>query len=209
MEATTRRPAPEDAGNNAAVTGDPHQRDDHQRDDRTDSTDAVRDLFVAHAADLHAYAHRRVGRDLADDVVAETFRQAIESWERYDAERGSARGWLFGIATNLLRRHWRTERRRLAALRRSDGATESAAADPSTGIDDRLAADDRIARVLGAIADLDAEDRDLLVLVSWERMPQAEVAEALDIPVGTVRSRLHRIRRRLEHVTDESKGDRT
>jgi RNA polymerase sigma-70 factor (ECF subfamily) len=200
VEATTGRTAPEDAGNNAAVT-----RDDHPRD----GTDAVRELFLAHAVDLHAYAHRRVGRDLADDVVAETFRQAIESWEGYDPECGSARGWLFGIATNLLRRHWRTERRRLAALRKSGGAVEAAHLDAWHGVDDRLDADSRVTRVLDAIAGLDAEDRELLVLVSWERLAHADVAEALAIPVGTVRSRLHRIRRRLEHATDESKGDRT
>ena len=80
-------------------------------------------------------------------------------------------------------------------------------------------------RVLAAIAELDPEDRDLLALVSWERMPHAEVAEVLAVPVGTVRSRLHRIRRQLEHATrpttrttegdphehsdEHSKGDRT
>ena len=197
---------------NAAVTDD----------DVQGATYAVRALFVAHAVDLHASASRRVGRDLADDVVAETFRQAIESWERYDPEQGSARGWLFGIATNLLRRHWRTERRRLVALRRSSGDAALAAVDPSAGIDDQLDADARMTQVLAAIVDLDPEDRDLLTLVSWERMPHAEVAEVLAIPVGTVRSRLHRIRRQLEHATarpahgdshehpdQNSKGDRT
>jgi RNA polymerase sigma-70 factor (ECF subfamily) len=201
VEATAWQPAHEHGGNNAVVAGD----------DRTsDATEAVRELFVAHASDLHAYASRRVGRDLADDVVAETFRQAIESWERYDPQCGSARGWLFGIATNLLRRHWRTERRRLTALRRSGDALDRAATDPSTGIDDRLEADDRIARVLQSIANLDPEDRDLLVLVSWERMAHADVADVMSMPVGTVRSRLHRIRRRLEHEsTADPRGDRT
>ncbi len=208
----TRRPTHRSVSDNAAVTDD----------DVPGATDAVRVLFVAHAVDLHAYASRRVGRDLADDVVAETFRQAIESWERYDPEQGSTRGWLFGIATNLLRRHWRTERRRLAALRRSGGETSVTAVDPSAGVDDRLDADARVTRVLDAVTDLDPEDRDLLTLVSWERMPHAEVAEVLAIPVGTVRSRLYRIRRQLEdatarpsqnepheHFDQDSKGDRT
>jgi RNA polymerase sigma-70 factor (ECF subfamily) len=188
---------------NASVPDDPSRK----------VTDAVRALFVAHAVDLHAYATRRVGRDLADDVVAETFRQAIESWDRYDPSLGPARAWLFGIATNLLRRHWRTERRRLAALGRSGGEIRVTAADASAGVDDRLDAGARIARVLDAVTDLDPQDRELLTLVSWERMSHAEVAEVLSIPVGTVRSRLHRIRRRLEDATtpstNDSKGDRT
>jgi RNA polymerase sigma-70 factor (ECF subfamily) len=129
---------------------------------------------------------------------------------------------LFGIATNLLRRHWRTERRRIAALRRSSGEARVAAVDPAAGVDDRLDVDARVSRVLDAVADLAPDDRDLLTLVSWERMPHAEVAEVLSIPVGTVRSRLHRIRRQLEHATahptrgeprehsdHDSKGDRT
>jgi len=212
VETTTRQPACEFAGNNARVADD----------DTHDATDAVRSLFVAHAVDLHAYASRRVGRDLADDVVAETFRQAIESWDRYDAAIGSARGWLFGITTNLLRRHWRTERRRLTALRRSGGEAGVLDLDPSAGVDDRLDADVEVSRVIDAVAELDPDDRDLLSLVSWERMPHAEIAEVLSIPVGTVRSRLHRIRRQLEHATAQSvkaggdqhsdpepKGDRT
>ena len=61
------------------------------------------------AASLFAYLARRVGRELAEDLLAETFRAAIESYSKFDSTRGSEKAWLFGIATNLLRRHWRTE----------------------------------------------------------------------------------------------------
>ena len=167
-------------------------------------SDEIRRLYVEHAADIHRYATRRVGRDLADDVVADTFRHALESRDSYDPERGGERGWLFGIATNLLRRHWRTERRRLTALDRHardrharDDAT-TASDDPLAAVPARLDGSDEVGRVLSAVERLDASDRDLLVLVAWEEMSSDKVAEILGIPAGTVRSRLHRIRRRLD-----------
>jgi RNA polymerase sigma-70 factor, ECF subfamily len=163
------------------------------------ASNAVRALFVGHAVDIHRYASRRVGRDLADDVVAETFRQAIESYDAFDAERGSHRAWLFGIANNLLRRHWRTERRRLAAFERlPDPSSSAVSADPLLSVPDRLDAADDAGRVVDALDELSRSDYDLLVLVAWERMDSNEVADALGIPAGTVRSRLHRIRRQLD-----------
>jgi RNA polymerase sigma-70 factor (ECF subfamily) len=154
------------------------------------------DLYTSHVDVLHAYVARRVGRDLAADVVAEAFRIAIEDLDRYDAARGSQRAWLFGIATNLLRRHWRTETRRLTAMSRY-GATRVPAGDPLLRIDDQIDADADVGRLWAAMAELDIEDRDLLVLIAWEGCSYRETARALGIPVGTVRSRLHRIRRTL------------
>ena len=93
-----------------------------ERDRGVWSDPRAADLYASHVDALHAYVARRVGRDVAADVVAEAFRIAIEDLGRYDAARGSQRAWLFGIATNLLRRHWRTETRRLTAMSRY-GAT--------------------------------------------------------------------------------------
>ena len=76
-----------------------------------------------------SHVARRVGRDLAVHVVAEAFRIAIEDLDHYDDARGSERAWLFDIATNLVRRHWRTETGRLAAMGRY-GATQVPAGDP-------------------------------------------------------------------------------
>ena len=75
-------------------------------------------LFVAYSRDLHRYAARRVGREIADDVIAEVFRRVLEHGDRFDAQRGSERAWLFGITTNVLRNHRRSETRRMAALTR-------------------------------------------------------------------------------------------
>ena len=93
----------------------------------TVDTDSVRSMYDDHSASLFAYLARRLGREFAEDLLAETFRAAIDSYPRFDPTRGSERAWLFGIATNLLRRHWRTERRRLLALERSASMTARAA----------------------------------------------------------------------------------
>lgn len=152
---------------------------------------AARAAFDDHAGALLDYVARRLGPDDAHDVVAEAFRIVIERADEFDPERGSPRAWLFGIATNLMRRHWRTERRRLLAMAR---VRDGGVGDESGAVLDRLAASERVRRVLARAAELSPEDRDLLVLVAWEGMAHRDVADALGIPVGTVGSRLHRIR---------------
>lgn len=165
--------------------------------DRGVSTDTrAANLYASHVDALHAYVARRIGRDLAADVVAEAFRIAFEDLDHYEAARGSQRAWLFGIATNLLRRHWRTETRRLAAMSRY-GATRVPPGDPLLRVDDQIDANADVGRLLAAMAELDVEDRDLLVLIVWEGCSYRDTARALGIPLGTVRSRLHRIRRTL------------
>ena len=160
-----------------------------RRDDRS----AVAELFDEHAPAVHAFVARRLGPAVAPDLTAETFRIAVERWSAYDPALGAPRAWLFGIAANLIRGHWRTEQRRLRALGRADaGSTHEPP--PTDGVDDRTAAATDLARVLDAVAGLPADDRDLLTLLAWEGCSYAEVAIALGIPVGTVRSRLHRIR---------------
>src|SRR6478736_2241220 len=75
--------------------------------------EAIACWFDLHARPLASYASRRVGPNLARDVVAETFRLAFEQYDHFDGTRGTERMWLFGITTNLIRRHWRAEERRL------------------------------------------------------------------------------------------------
>jgi RNA polymerase sigma-70 factor (ECF subfamily) len=153
-------------------------------------------LYDAHVDAVYAYLARRVGADLALDVLADVFEVAVARLDRFDPGRGSERAWLFGIATNLLRRHWRSEQRRLRAWRRAS-ARESVPGDPLLDVAGRLDAAIDAAVVMAEIGELQPEDRDLLLLIAWEECSYAECAEILDIPVGTVRSRLHRIRRQL------------
>lgn len=175
----------------------------------------MRSLYDEHGDALLSYFARRVGRDLAEDLLAETFRAAIESRASFDARRGSPKGWLFGIGTNLVRRHWRTEKRRLLALERTANQTV-VSIDPLLGdaerVVTRLDARSDARSVLTAITDLAPEDRDLLILSGWERLSSTEIGEALGIGAGAVRTRLHRLRAELrrgldtQNIEDTHKG---
>jgi RNA polymerase sigma-70 factor (ECF subfamily) len=152
---------------------------------------------------VFAYLARRVGRDLADDLLADAFRLAIESYGRYDASKGSERAWLYGIASNVLRHHWRGERRHLAALERS-GGQPSTRFDPLLAVLDRVDAESQSIRLLRAVAELDPIDRDVLLLRYWEELSTSDVAAALEMTPGGVRTRLHRVRSQLREAIDNT-----
>lgn len=154
-------------------------------------------LFDAHAGPLRRYLARRAGAETANDLVAETFLVALRRRESYRPELGTARSWLYGIATNLLRHHVRSELRGLQATARLAHTGELSHAGHDGRVAERVDAQARAAQLAGALAKLNPADRDTLLLVSWAGLDAAEVAEALGIPQGTVRSRLHRIRRWL------------
>ncbi|TDV40752.1 RNA polymerase sigma factor [Actinophytocola oryzae] len=154
-------------------------------------------LFDAYARSLHRYLARRVGAENAHDLVSETFLVALNQRHSYDPRRGAVRSWLYGIATNLLRRHVRQELRGLQAAARSIGHTQESVASHEARVADRLDAAVMAARLAGALAELSEGDRDVLLLTSWAGLDSTEVADALNIPVGTVRSRLHRVRKWL------------
>jgi RNA polymerase sigma factor (sigma-70 family) len=125
-------------------------------------------------------------------VMAETFLAAFRHRAGYDLSRQSARPWLYGIATRLIARHRRAEARAYSALARTgvDPVTESFADEVIT----RVTALDARAQLAGALARLKSGDRDVLLLIAWADMTYEEVSESLGIPIGTVRSRLHRAR---------------
>jgi RNA polymerase sigma factor (sigma-70 family) len=152
-------------------------------------------IFDRHAAHIQRYLARRLGQHVADDLVAETFLVAFGKRDRYDRTRSDARPWLYGIATNLVRRHQREEVREYQ-LRATIGPEPD-----QDGHADRVAAQVTAAamhRMLAAaLAALTEGDRDVLLLIAWEGLTYEEVAEALGIPVGTVRSRLNRARRQV------------
>jgi RNA polymerase sigma-70 factor (ECF subfamily) len=153
-------------------------------------------LFDRHATVLYRYFVRRVGAGDADQLVGEVFRVAFERRTTYDLDRPDARPWLYGIATRLLSRHHRSEGRRLRATARllaersrHDDLVERVAA--------MVDASEAWPAVAERIAALPAGERDVLLLYAWEELSYEHVAAALDIPIGTVRSRLNRARKRL------------
>lgn len=157
------------------------------------------DAFRAEFPVLHRYLRRRVGAAAADDLAAETFAVAYARWETFDRSR-PLRPWLYGIASNLMQHHWRSERRKLRAYARTgvDPVTE----DPDDALG-RLDASDQRRQLAAALAELRGEDRELLLLHSWAELTDAELAAALSLPLGTVKSRLHRTR---EHVRNRLTG---
>ena len=152
-------------------------------------------VFERHHPAVHRYLARRLGTDLADELAAETFAVAFAGRGRYDLAFENARPWLFGIATRLAHRHWRREERELRAYART-GVDPAATAPDERGPAraDGAAAGPALA---AALAVLTAEERDVLLLYAWEQLDGPEIAAALSIAPGTVKSRLHRARARV------------
>jgi RNA polymerase sigma factor (sigma-70 family) len=150
-------------------------------------------LYDRYAVMLYRYAYRRLGPDGAEEVVAETFSAAFRRRGRYDPERTDARPWLFGILIREIALRLRAEETRCRALLRVRPDR------PLPGPEDRVAEGVTAQAVRGllvaALSTLAPADRDVLLLIAWRDLSYQEVAQALDIPVGTVRSRLNRARR--------------
>jgi RNA polymerase sigma factor (sigma-70 family) len=118
---------------------------------------------------------------------------------------GSILPWLYGVATNVCRNYSRSQRRHSQAL----GRLSLADIDAPTADDfvDQLDADRRLGRLLDRLSQLPRTEQDVFVLVCWEELSYAETAQALRIPVGTVRSRLARVRRTLKIVDEQERID--
>ena len=152
-------------------------------------------LFDRYASQLNRYAHRRLGAQFAEDVVAEAFTVAFTRRGRYDLAYEDARPWLFGILTKEIAMQRRREVARYRALARvfgdvsEDNLAERVSAD--------VTAQAARGRLSAALAGLSMGDRNVLLLVAWGDLSYEQVAHALDIPVGTVRSRLNRARQKV------------
>ena len=154
-------------------------------------------VFERHFETIHRYAQQRLGPGLADEIAAETFTAAFDRREGYDPSHIDARPWLLGIATNLMSRHWRAEGRRLKAYA---AAGRSLPAGPDA--DGSRIAPDVDPDIMAALRKLTREDRETLLLMAWAELSYEEIADALSIPVGTVRSRIFRARRRMRGLLD-------
>ena len=172
-----------------------------------ESPAAFGELFDRHATTMFRYFVRRVGPDDADSLLGELFGIAFEKRHGFDTERPQARPWLYGIASNLLARHRQREARRLAATARLVNSS-TAPADLLAEVDGRLDASRRWPDVAAAIATLSPAERDTLLLFAWEGMPYEEIAAALDVPIGTVRSRMNRARAHLRELVGEREEER-
>lgn len=159
------------------------------------------DVFDRHYRVIHGFASRRLGSAVADDVAAETFARAFKSREKFSSEGGSALPWLYGIASNVMRMHGRSEVRRLKAYARTgvDPVEDFAGAAA-----DRASADASRGALLGALARLNRRDREIVLLAAWAELNSAQIGEALGMPDATVRTRLARARNRLAQTPELS-----
>jgi RNA polymerase sigma-70 factor (ECF subfamily) len=151
-------------------------------------------IYERHFPVIHGYLRRRFDDQLADELTAQTFLVAFDNRAHFDQERADARPWLFGIAGNLAHRHRRSELRELRAI--ATLTPERGA--PLEGVEARVDAERLRGALARSLADLPAEEADVLRLLVWAELDQPEIADALAIPLGTVKSRLSRARGRLQ-----------
>jgi len=162
-------------------------------------------IYDRHAATLLRFLGRRVGAKVAEGLVGELFRIAFERRKTFDASRATALPWLYGIGSNLLLKHRRDEARRLRAGARMAAGLEAADARASARALDARVLFPRVADAIEALPD---GEREALLLFAWEELSYQGVAEALELPIGTVRSRLNRARARLRELLDAKGKDR-
>ena len=151
--------------------------------------------FQQHFPSIYLFISRRVGTALAEDLAAETFATAYRRRTSFDPERGSLRSWLYGIATNLVRNHWRAEQHLLALDARL--LPEIDLSDSSDAADQRVIAALLAPRLATALGLLTRDQRDVLLLHAWAELSHEEIAAVLGIAPGTARSRLSRARASL------------
>jgi RNA polymerase sigma factor (sigma-70 family) len=156
-------------------------------------------VFREHFGPVYRFIARRVGKALAEDLAAEVFATAYRRRAAYRPERGSPRSWLYGIAANVVRGHWRDEQQLLELDARvmHDRIGPMPAAPFADAADERVIAATLAPRIAGALAALSREQREVLLLHAWADLSHDEIATALGIALGTARSRLSRARAAL------------
>jgi RNA polymerase sigma-70 factor (ECF subfamily) len=170
---------------------------------------AFGELFERHAKAVYNHLFRRTGDwSLAEELTSVVF---LEAWRRRTAvriENESVLPWLLGVATNVLRNSWRSRRRHRAALERFPRETPMGFSDDA---DARLDDEKHMRAMLHRLRGLPRREADVLALCVWAELTYEEAAVALEIPIGTVRSRLSRAKARLREpersVGHERDGD--
>jgi len=171
-------------------------------------------VYARHARSVYRYVAQRLGDHAADDVMSETFLVAFDRRSTYDVTVQNARPWLLGIATRLMRKNARVEA--IAWKGMSADLAAQIAPDFIEQAGARIDAERLARRLRKALRRLPAADRDTLLLYAWGDLDYAAIAQAMQVPIGTVRSRLSRARRKLrraaaltsiEQETDHGRAD--
>jgi RNA polymerase sigma factor (sigma-70 family) len=162
--------------------------------------DAFVEVVRRHEVAVHGFLARRAGQDAAGDLLGEVWLRAFAARGGYDPARDDALPWLYGIARNVLREHWR-------AGSRTGFGPAADVVDPWDEVIARLDSAAWAGSLTAAIRALPAGEREVLLLVAWEQLTPAEAADVLGIPAGTARSRLHRARTSLRLTLAEKRGE--
>ena len=157
-------------------------------------------IYDRYVGEVFRYVAGRLGRDVAEDLAAETFLIAFRKRDRFDPALGRVRPWLYGIATTLVGQHRREESRRYRALARAGRRVLDSVESHDDRVADAVTAGQLGRQLAAALTGLGHGDRDVLLLVAISDLSHQEVALALDIPYGTVGSRLNRARRALREA---------
>ena len=157
-------------------------------------------VFERHFSIVHRFLCVRAGVDPAADLASETFAIAFRRRADYDLERPDARPWLLGIAVNLVRQARRSERRLNRALARLSGERVFHPNSPEASLEPR----GNFTTLHEVLAELSGDDRDLLLLFGCMDFSYEQIAETMSLPIGTVRSRVHRLRKKLRSRLTEA-----
>ena len=151
-------------------------------------------LYQQHQAAMYRFALRMTGNAwAAEEIVQDVFMTLLRNEKKYDSERGTLGGFLYGIARNRVMKHLERRPREVALTERNEDGSGSGIVlqdvfTPANWTETR----ERTAQVRAAVLELPAEFREAVVLCELEEMSYEEAAHAAGCPIGTIRSRLHR-----------------
>jgi RNA polymerase sigma-70 factor (ECF subfamily) len=151
-------------------------------------------LYRRHQAAMYRFALRMTGNAwAAEEIVQDVFMTLMRDPKKYDVQRGTLGGFLYGIARNRVMKHLERRPREVALEEKNEDGTGSGIVlqdvfTPANWTETR----ERKAQVRAAVLELPAEFREAVVLCELEEMSYEEAAQAAGCPIGTIRSRLHR-----------------
>jgi RNA polymerase sigma-70 factor (ECF subfamily) len=151
-------------------------------------------LYRRHQAAMYRFALRMTGNSwAAEEIVQDVFMTLMRNPKKYDSQRGTLGGFLYGIARNRVMKHLERRPREVALEEKSEDGSGSGIVlqdvfTPANWVETR----ERKAQVRAAVLELPAEFREAVVLCELEEMSYEEAAQAAGCPIGTIRSRLHR-----------------
>ena len=156
-------------------------------------TNALRELYQRHGRALLRFSSAMCrSRQAAEDLVHDTFVAVLREPHLFDPALGSVFGYLCGVLRHRVSRHFRHERRLVALDLNDEGAHQQSS--PADGPADEIARSELSLAFRRAILELPLQHREVIALCDLEELPYATVANVLNCPIGTVRSRLHRAR---------------